>query len=130
VLIPDASWTADEWKKYMEQGDEGKCEAVDSDQQIQDAVDRCKNDKDYCKAWIENPCKAAWKADDKYVEAACFQDRCDRICKNNRFSWCGLSAGAIAGIVIACVVVVGAIVGAVVYFVVIRPKKAQVAATT
>jgi hypothetical protein len=46
----------------------------------------------------------------------CFQDQCDAICKQHRFSWCGLSTGAIVGIAISCVVLVGAIVGVCVYY--------------
>jgi hypothetical protein len=58
-----------------------------------------------------------------------YDAQCDAYCKKSdkKPKWCGLSAGAIAGIVIACVVVVAAYVGLLVYFLVIRPKSGKVA---
>jgi hypothetical protein len=120
----DPLLTVDQWKTIIEGGEQG-CVGADTDVAIEKSLEECKDYEEQC----ENKCKGAWKADAKLAGVDCWQDDCDKICKKNRFSWCkGLSAGAIAGIVVACVVVVGAAVGAVVYFVVIRPKKAQVAA--
>jgi hypothetical protein len=127
ALSPEDPETVDEWKNYSEQGPEGDCPAKVSDATLDAMVDACKADEDLCEKTTGNSCKGAWKANKKYAAAACAKDACNRACKKKHFSWCGLSAGAIAGIVIACVVVVGVIVGVVVYFVVIKPKKEQVA---
>jgi hypothetical protein len=122
---PNENWKVDDWKKYFERGKEGKCDGTydRDDDEIQEVVDECKKDEDACKKMVEYPCKGAWKAGDKYEEADCWIQYCDAICNKKRFSWCGLSAGAIAGTVIACVVVVGGVAGGLFFFFVIMKKK-------
>jgi hypothetical protein len=118
------------YKAPDEGEDTGECtqDLKDSDQvkgMIKPIVELCKSDEDFGKGCYGEYCKRVWKEkDDKTVDTECERYACDEICKEKHFGWCGLSAGAIAGIVIGCVAFVGIIVGVCVYFFWYRPKQA------
>jgi hypothetical protein len=108
---------------------EGPCpeDAKLSDQDVSYLVEICKHDDELsvlvCDDQIKD-CKEAWETDSKDVGFDCWRDTCDRICKQNKFSWCpassGLSTGALVGIIVAAVVVVALVVGGLVYFLVLK----------
>jgi hypothetical protein len=113
---------------YDPSDEEGDCpDEGDLDTTVDAHVAFCKDDEEACEACEGAVCKAVWaNKRDKSVGTNCQRYLCDQVCDKNHFGWCGLSAGAIAGIVISVVVVVAAIIGGLVYFFVIRKKATPV----
>jgi hypothetical protein len=111
---------------YDPSDDKGDCpedEIEENKESIEYYLEECKADEDFCDGCLGEVCKAAWgMGRDDTEETNCLRDICDKVCDKNHFGWCGLSAGAIAGIVIAVLVVVGGIAGVLVFFLVIRKK--------
>jgi hypothetical protein len=119
--------TVDEWKREFESGPEGVCteDEKSTDAEISEMANQCASDEGLCGTTTGRMCQGAWKADAKYVSAACHQDMCDRICDQRRFGWCVSDReyyGIIIGAVVAFLVVVG--IGA---FIACRKGNAQAA---